>query len=193
MLAAIAFYFYFKMDNVLPPIEEHSIPSAIGYDIVEGSDGNVEYKIPISVYNYSASGETDTMLLFGIDKTITETREERQLMSNRRFILGLERVIFTSEAASRFGIKNMINVVFTNRTINDTAFIIVCKGTVKEILEYKIKGFPGSGDYAEGIIRHLKEVSFFSNNYKVMDTYVRLDAEGRNIVLPYMEIKGEAL
>ena len=41
----------------------------------------------------------------------------------------------------------------------------------------------------EGMIRNATNYNFLSSEYNLMNIYVTLDSEGKNLVLPYLEIK----
>jgi hypothetical protein len=66
---------------------------------------------------------------------------------------------------------------------------MVCKGNAADLLNFKVVGYPSAADYIEGIIDNSKYFSFFPQNYKLIDTYVRIDEEGRELIVPYIEIK----
>ncbi|GAA0180335.1 Ger(x)C family spore germination protein [Clostridium sediminicola] len=189
-ILSIIMYIFFRSEVNYLPVEDLDIPSGIGIDLVSN---NTEYCIPISFYNYSRDNEIFSIITTGRSNYISGTRGSRSLLSNKKIILGLERIYIFSEDYSRFGIKNLIDIEFKNHSINDTALLCVCKGKVEDILSYKIPTYPSAADYLEGIIEHSVEYNFFSDNYKMMDTFVRMNAEGRNIVLPYVEIKDDKL
>jgi Ger(x)C family germination protein len=187
MLAIVIAYAFFKIGNKYQPIEKLSVPSAIGYDILK-KDGRIFYEAPISVYNYPDQN-VSTMLLSGEAGTLTETRGIRQLQSNGKFVIGLERALVIGEDAAWFGIKPMVDALFSNRTVNDTGYVVICKGKAKDILGVKIEGSPGPGEYISGLVEHLTDFNFIANNYRLIDTFVRIDSEGRSLILPYLEYK----
>ena len=41
----------------------------------------------------------------------------------------------------------------------------------------------------EGMVKHATNYNFLSSEYNLMNIYVTLDSEGKNLVLPYLEIK----
>lgn len=183
----IGIYIFFSSGVNTVPSEEIAVPSAIGYDINrEGSE--IEYSIPIAVYNYTGKEIPSSIIQTGVGKTLAETREDRQLGSNLQFLLGLEKVSIWGEELARFGLETSVDILFSNPTVNDTGLNVVCKGKSKDILKLKIKGYASPGDYIKGILNHATEFNFFSDNYKTMDIFVRVGAEGRTLVLPYIEI-----
>lgn len=170
------------------PVEEVDIVTGFGCDIEEKSKENVLYKISMSK-NIFEENKTFSSVVDGIGKTILSAREERQRKSNKKFVAGLEKIIVFSEDFSRYGIRPLLNTTFSNPNANDKTWIIVCKGKAIDLLKFKIIGYSSSADYIEGIIENSKFSNFFPQNYKLIDAYVRIDEEGRNLVTPYIEIK----
>lgn len=70
---------------------------------------------------------------------------------------------------------------------------ILCKGKASSMIAMNIKGYPSAGDYIEGLIKNAKNYNFFSNNYKIIDLFLKVDSEGRNITLPYVEITDKGI
>lgn len=189
LILVVVMYIYFRsgVDNL--PVEDLDIPSGIGADLIVDELGNLKYSAPISFYDYGEKDKINSFVHVGTGNTLEETNEEYQLKANKKIIVGLERVFIISEKLARYGKRVHIDKMFKTSTINDTALIAICKGSSEELLSLQIKGIPSSADYIAGVIEHATEYNFFSDNFKVMDMFVRLDAEGRNIVLPYIEIK----
>lgn len=184
----LVFYLYFRNGNVYVPAEQLNIPTGIGVDIIEGEKDNVEYVIPISFYNFAEEEKITSFILTGKGSNIPETRESRQLLSNKKVLLGLEKAVFISEKFSKYGIRELVDIMFKNELVNDNSFMIVNKGKAEDILAFKIEGFPSSTDYIEGMILNSVEGNFFSDSYKFLDIFLTLDAEGKSLALPYIEI-----
>ncbi|SHH92066.1 Ger(x)C family spore germination protein [Clostridium grantii] len=189
-ILVILIYIYFRSGVDYLPVENLDIPTGIGVDII---GGNKEYSVPISYYNYGENQRIGSIINTGVSSYLTGSRESRQLITNKSMILGLERVYIFSEAYSQFGIKNLIDTEFKNSNINDTALLAVCNGKAEDILKYQVSEYPSAADYIEGMLKRSIEDNFFSNNYKMMDVFVRMEAEGRNVVLPYIEVKDKRL
>ena len=135
-------------------------------------------------------GKNHIFLRTGVEKSLTLTRKNRQTKSNRKFILGLEKIILLSEEFAELGIRELADVFIKNPDVNDIGLMAVCKGKAEDFLGLNIEGYAASSDFIEGMIENAKNNNFFSNKYKFIDATVRIDAEGRNLVLPYMEIIG---
>jgi Ger(x)C family germination protein len=183
------------------PMEEFNIIAGPGFDIYKELNGDVQYSIPVRIYNYKKSGKEGTITI--AEKTmekgssiikskassIGEIRQERQLNSSKPFIIGLEKVAIIGEGQAVHGIRNIINILFANAKSNERNIFAVCKGKAEDILRFKVEGYPSSADYIEGMIRHATSYNFLSANYTLLNIYVALDSEGENLVLPYLEIK----
>jgi Ger(x)C family germination protein len=166
-------------------VENVDIPIAIGADLEE-----MKYVSTIlSVYEFGPGETIASRVLKSKGTNIGETRNDRQRKSNRKFLLGIEKLYVVSGAYAQYGIHNMIDVLINNPTVSDRSPTIVFNGRVEELLKYKIEGYANSGDYIEGMLKNSMYYNFFSNQFSMMDLIVRVEAEGRNSVLPYIELK----
>ena len=168
------------------PVEELSIVSAVGLDI-ERQGTKEEHIVPMSVYLFEPQEKIESSIKTGTAANIGETRQTRQLIDDKQTVLGLEKILVISEQQASAGFSEGLESLFRNPYLNDTAYAMVCKGKALNMLELKVKGYPSSADYIEGLIKNSKYYNFFSNNYKVMDLFFSIDSEGRNLVLPYIE------
>ncbi|WP_163193365.1 Ger(x)C family spore germination protein [Clostridium thermarum] len=194
LILVLCIYILFKTGNTFEPIEELTIPSGIGVDVVDSNlDGDMKYKVIVSEYNYYDEKQINVSVLEGTASTVPETRESRQLKSDGKFLLGLERVVVVGQEAAEFGLKNFVDALFSNRTINDVAYIVVCKGKSEDILKFQAPGSTSSSEYIDKMIQHSAIFGFFPRNYKLLDMYIRLDSEGRNFAIPYIEVKESQL
>lgn len=170
------------------PVEEIEVVTALGCDIEERSKEDILYRVSVSK-DIFVEDKTFGRVIEGTDKTILSTRDERQRKSNKKFVAGLEKIIVFSEDLARHGIRHPINTTFSNPSANDKIWSMVCKGNAADLLKFKVIGYPSAADYIEGVIDNSKYFSFFPQNYKLIDTYVRIDEEGRGLIVPYIEIK----
>lgn len=187
----VVLYIYLSSGITFKPVEDLGIIAGIGADLYNESSEALQYGVSISTYNYTTSPTTFNLVHTGIGDTIGKTRADRQAKFNKKFIIGLERIVILSEDFSQYSIRPVIDILFSNPNVNDIAPTVVCKGKAEDVLKLSIPGYATSSDYIEGMIEHATDLNFFSDNYKIMDMYVRLDAEGRNIVLPYIEIQNK--
>jgi Ger(x)C family germination protein len=172
-------------DTQRNPAEDLSIPAGVGFDIEKKGKDELLYKISVSAYVFQEK-KTMSKVTTGKEISLGQTRQNRQLKLSKKFLIGLEKVDIISENQATNGIRNLLDILFINPSVNDNAMVSVCAGNAKDILEYPMEGYPSSADYIEGMIKNSKNASFFTDNYKIIDVFVRLDSEGRNFTLPYL-------
>jgi Ger(x)C family germination protein len=170
--------------------EDLSIPAGVGIDIEKRGEEDLVYKISISSYVFQEK-KTMSRVTTGEERSIGQTRQNRQLKLSKKFLIGLEKVDIIGEEQAAYGIRNLLDILFTNPSVNDNALVAVCGGNAKDILKYPMEGYPSSADYIEGMIRNSKSANFFTENYKIIDIFVRLDSEGRNFTLPHLILAKE--
>ncbi|WP_032123275.1 Ger(x)C family spore germination protein [Clostridium amazonitimonense] len=192
-IITLSIYTFFRVGNVSAPVEELDIPAIIGADIEKNLNGNNKFKLYSSIYNYSNDKLSKNIILEGTGNSIGETRSKRQLEAPAKFFPGLEKVLVIGKSMGDHGIMDLINSLFATETVTDNTFCIVSASESIDILNFNIEGFSNPGDYLEGMIKSSTNYNFFSNNYRLIDIYVRLDAEGRNVVLPYIQIEDNKL
>ncbi|MGH4123286.1 MAG: Ger(x)C family spore germination protein [Clostridium sp.] len=189
------------------PMEQLNIAASFGYDIVRELNGNVQYSIPFTIYDFkkkekessrriaekaeiTEQGSTNVKSKAG---SIGETREQRQLNSSKPIIIGTEKIAIISSDSAKYGIKDIINILFANAKTNDRGVFSICKGKAEDIMRFNVEGYPSSADYMSGIIGNAARYNFLYNNYTLLNIYVALESEGENLVLPYQEIKDEKI
>jgi len=188
IIIGVFIYVFIILGQDRVPIEELDTINGIGYDIQRKSRDFIEYSVPISVNVYKSSGVQVNLLITEQGKNIGEAIQKRQEKMNKKFVQGQEKVVLISEDYARYGLRTLIDDRFRNSETSDMAYMAVCKGKAEDYLKYKKKGYSSSSDYIGGLIETYNEYNFFSGNYKLIDAYVRIGAEGRNLVLPYIEI-----
>jgi Ger(x)C family germination protein len=186
-ILSIIIYTMLNSGKGIPPLEKVDIPSGIATDIIK-KNTDIEYLVSTSVYSFNKKNEISSIILKGTGSTIPETRTTRQTLSSKRFMVGLQKVFIFSEDVSNLGLNPVIDIMFTNQDMNDMGWAVICKGKALDMLQYKVSDFPASSDYIDGMVDSAREENFMSQNYKLLDMYVRVNSEGRNLVLPYLEI-----
>lgn len=181
-------YILLIRDEHFVPVESVDLLSGISVDLMNDSEEK-KYFVAYSRYVYMDTGEISNIVVGGESSTLGNSREERQRKTNQKHLATLQKVMLLGEEFAKDGIGQYINVIFQNPLQNDMAHLAVCKGKGVDILKYNIKGFSSSADYIEGLIKNSINGNFFSDNYKVIDTFVRTDTEGRSLTLPYIEIR----
>lgn len=193
IIIGVFIYVFITLGQGQVPVEEVETITGIGYDIEKKGEDIIEYSIPISTNIYKPSGAQVNLLLKEQGQSIGEVIQKRQEKTNKKFVQGQERVILISEDYARHGLKTMIEDRFRNVETNDMAYMAICKGKTEDYLKYKVKGYSNSSEYIGGLVDASTNYSFFSDNYKLIDAYVRIGAEGRSLALPYIEIAEEGI
>ncbi|WP_051541698.1 Ger(x)C family spore germination protein [Clostridium lundense] len=191
VVCSISLYIYYRFGIDYVSIELLDIPSSSSIDLTEGAAESKEYHSVYTAYTYFDHKETSRRTVSGTSMSLGSAREERQINTPNKSFVALRKVILLGEDYSRFGIGTFVDITFSNTGSNDTALVSITQGKASDILKAKIEGFPSSGDYIGSLIKNSVNANFFSSDYKLMDIYVRMDAEGRNFVLPYIEIIDE--
>ncbi|WPC44247.1 Ger(x)C family spore germination protein [Clostridium sp. JS66] len=171
------------------PMEEFNISSGFGLDIKKETDSKVQYVAPFSVYQFKEQKGESSKNITGKAESLTETRQDRQLKSNKPLLIGVQRIVIIGEEAADYGILSFVNLNFANPQINDRSNIVVCKGKSEDLLAHTVEGYPSSSDYIEGMIKSANNYNFFPKEYTFLNIYSILESEGRNLVLPYIELK----
>jgi Ger(x)C family germination protein len=186
-ISCIIIYLIFNSSKGNLPIEKTDICSGLSFDITAISPV-VEYDIAASAYTFPKKDEVSSIIFEGIGKNVAETRSNRQTISAKEFLLGLQKVFIFSEALSTYGINPIADIMFSNQQMNDATWIVVCKDKALDMLKFKVEATTTSSDYIDGMIESSTEQNFMSDQYKVVDMFVRIGSEGRNLVLPYLDI-----
>lgn len=169
-------------------IEEEEIHVGTGYSIKKNGDEISDYEILLSAYTFESDDKIDSVGNMGVANTIGKTRQDRQNKNPRKYTTGFQKVFVIDEEYSFQGIRTILDIVFKHPMINIEAYCVVCKGKSSEYLTLKSKGYDSSSDFIAGMIKNTKDSNFLGENYSMRDLFIICDSEGRNIVLPYIDI-----
>lgn len=175
------------------PAEDLEVVTGFGGDIEKTQGSQGLYIAPSSVYTFEDSEKISSTIRRGKAFTPAETRENRQLISDKQYILGLEKVYIMGENIAIHGLKSSMEVFFRNSATNDSGYMAVSHEKPEEILKYRVEGYPSSSDYIEGMLKNANRYNFFPSYYKISDTFLSLISEGKNITLPYINIVNDEL
>lgn len=168
------------------PAEDLEIVSGFGADIKENGKSDIISVAPSSVYTFEEGEKVVSELRTGISETPAGTREDRQLISNKQYVLGLEKLYLFSESLASKGLIVPIEIFFRNPYTNDNASVAICSSKPEEILKSSVPGYPSSADYIDGMLKNAKLYNFFPSAYKISDIFLNLDTEGKNIIIPFI-------
>jgi len=193
IIIGVVIYIFIMLGQDRVPIEEVASITGIGYDIERKGENMMEYRIPILTNIYKPSGMQVNLVFDEQGENLGEINQKRQQIMSQKFVQGHERVVLISENYARYGLRTLIEDRFRNSETSDVAYMAVCKGKPEDYLKYKVKGYNSSSEYIQGLIKASVDYNFFSDNYKLIDAFVRIGAEGRNLLLPYIEITEEGI
>lgn len=190
---AIALFLYLRPYTKTSVVEDLSLHAGGGLDIETSTSGELMYVVSLSTYNYHVKPTITSINFPASAASIGETRQVRQPKLDSKYTLGLERLFLISEDTARFSLEPWLNILFSNPNINNMAYYVICKGKTRNILSVNIPGYPSSSDFINEMIKSSVEFNFFGDNYKLLDVYIHLGNEGKNIVLPYIEFENSNL
>lgn len=189
----IAVSVYLIDPNIRVPAEELDVQIVTGYDLSYISKSNIQYEFIRGYYLFGENNKRYSKVFTSKANTTGGTREYSQLHENKTKIEGLIKVSILSENYARYGIRGAIDILFNNPGVNDTGLFLVYKGKPETVIKYEIPGYSSSIDFIEGLIKNHRGSNFFSDEYNARNIYVRLDSEGRNVSIPYIELKKEGI
>ena len=170
------------------PVENLDIELVTGIDIFILNEKDIEFRTIRETAVFLPNNRLVSKVTESKGYSSGATRESRQLKTSNEKIIGMVKVDLLSERYARYGIRTALDIHFNDTTVNDTAKFVVCKGDVKPVMEYKTPGYSSCGAFIDGLITSHNGVDFFSQEYSAKNMYARMDSEGRNIVMPYIEL-----
>ncbi|MCB2299199.1 Ger(x)C family spore germination protein [Clostridium tagluense] len=174
-------------------VEDLGISVGVGMGIDKNSEGNIIYRVSTTANEYKQDESVESILGTGIGSTIGKTREDRQKKIGKKFFLGLSKIYLVEEGYAEYGIRALMDVNFKNPVVNDNSFLVVCRGRNEEYFKYTIPGYDNSAEYISDMIKNSSNYNFFKENYMFKNAILSMDAEGKNIVSPYIEIMEDGI
>lgn len=183
---------FVTMPQVVPS-EQMDVEVALGTDLEKITENDYIYVITRSSYVFEEEKKRSSKIISSRGNSFALARESRQQSADKTSISGLEKVYLLNENYARYGIKTSMDILYKNPRVNDTGIFVICKNSSKEILEYNIPGYASSADYIEGMIINQRGMNFFPDEFDAVNINARMGSEGRNIVLPYIELGKDGL
>lgn len=193
LLLGLSIYIFISIGQERKPIEELETINGVGYDLNKSNKAQAEYILPLSLSVFKANGSRTNVVTTERGNNIGEVIQNRQRRLNKKFVQGQETVVLIGEEYARAGIKSIIEDRIRNPETNDRAFMAVCNGKTEDYFNIKNTGYSSASAYMEGLIEAARNFNFYSENFKLYDAYVRVGAEGRSLVLPFLDIKDEGI
>lgn len=168
-------------------IENVAIPVGIAYDIIKISP--VNHILTISMFAEGGKGAAHNISVES--PSIAEVRQLVSLKEGKKVLYGFERVFVIGEREAAFGIENILDIWLTRTLINDRAYVAVSNGKACDIFMPNNASIENPGMYIEDLLKNANEYNFFSKKLTVTDTLINTSSEGRTLILPLIENKGE--
>ncbi|MGH4123285.1 MAG: Ger(x)C family spore germination protein [Clostridium sp.] len=174
-------------------VEDLGISVGVGMGIDKNGEGDIIYRVSTTANEYKQDETIESILGTGVGSTIGITRENRQKKIGKEFFLGLSKIYLIEEGYAEYGIRALIDVNFKNPVVNDDSFLVVCKGRNEEYFKYNIPGYDNSAEYISDMIKSSSNYNFFKENYMFKNALLSMDAEGKNIVSPYIQMMEDGI
>lgn len=174
-------------------VEELDIYLGAGVGINKYGEADTEYRIPATLNAYKLDGSVERVISTGVGSTIGKTRENRQNKIGNKLFFGLAKLYLIEEEYAEFGIRPLIDVNFKNPAVNNDLYVVVCKGRSEEYFRRSIPGYDNSAEYISDMIKNSINYNFFTGNYILKNAVLLMDAEGKNVVSPYIELMEDGI
>lgn len=189
IIVGIVVYIFMLPKDIATPVEQCNILSGIGIDLVRKGEKELEYNTAISSYIFNKQNEVSVQIIKGNAKSFALLRENLETDNNYKYVYGHEKVILIGEEYAKNGIRDSIDKYFNHQDINDLCRVAVCKGLASDIMSRYGNEFTPASEFMDKLMKFNLEDNFFSDDSKLIDVFVRIDGEGRNVVLPYIDIE----
>lgn len=190
-IAYLIFMIFFSHKD-FKPIEDLFIPAGIGVDIEKIENNEIFYRYDYVVYNFNPK-DVSNLIYSSTGRSLAEINRNLQNKMDKKLIIGTEEVFMFSSKLAESGIHATIDNALKRPTVQDMTKIVICEGEPKEIFSHEIEGYSTSIDYIGGLLENVTLDNFYSDNFKLIDVLVRLDVEGKSIVLPYIKLSEEGI
>lgn len=173
------------------PVENLSIIVGIGNDI--DREGTYPFSATMETLVFKGNSQITSHALTGNASTLYTTQNNRQTQSTKEWLLAAEVVYIVSEDRARLGIKDLMDALLRDDKRNEKAFVAISKEPVKDLLSLKSKLSPSISEEIRGILEFSHSANFFKEDSDIINLLIMNKQQGREIVLPYIEIKNDEI
>lgn len=164
-------------------VETLSLALAVGLDPGDDSDMIVTLAVPL----FEKDAPEKEIILSGKGKSFLEAVQRITEQKDKDVQLGQVRVIVLGEEfLKRSMFEKSLDPLSRESDFPLNCYMVAAKGTAKELLDIKLPANPRVGNYIYTMIES-GELSAIINAQDLNDFYVRLNAEGWDPSLPFME------
>ncbi|WP_027633105.1 Ger(x)C family spore germination C-terminal domain-containing protein [Clostridium hydrogeniformans] len=190
-IISICVYTFLVYKKVNVPIEDLTIPSLTALDIEKQGDEEV-FLIENTTYTYKKNEPKKKLNPTASGVTLGKARENYDLTSKGTILPGLQKAILFGTKLSETGLNKCMDLFFSTRSYTDLCQCAITRANGKDVSELNLSGDIDIADFIEGMLKSSYYGTFFSENYRLIDIYASLSSEGRNLVLPYIDIKNNS-
>lgn len=168
-------------------IEDVDFVVGVGFDVTKELDRNI-YHVPMSIYNFTKDNSVSTYLIDSKGETPLQARMDRQTHSGRKFSLGSEKIYIFSRRVCETGLAVPLDGLLNNTQVTSRGLVLTTSQDPKDILSFKVEGYPSSSHYIENLIKSLNSFSYLSKPETLRDAYIENTGEGRKFLAPNIDI-----
>lgn len=170
-------------------VENLNVPIAVGYDLIDLNHKSKEYKVSLDIYSFESSQNPSSKIISSQAKSLADTRQDRQLKSTKKFLLGLEQLYILGDNQARYGLNPILDILINNPQVNDRGIMAVCNGSAYDLLNAKLNTNIPASESVVDLIKNSVQFNFFKSEFNIIDVIICSSTEGTNIILPYIDIK----
>lgn len=173
------------------PVENLNIIVGIGNDIDRG--GTYPYSATMETLVFKGDSQITSHTNTGTGFTLYTTQNNRQTQTNKEWLLAAEVVYLVSEDRARLGIKDLMDALIRDEKRNEKAYIAISKEPVNDLFSLKPKVSSSISEEIKGILEFSYGANFFHDSSDIINLLLMNNQQGRQIVLPYLEIKNDKI
>lgn len=169
------------------PQERLGIIVGFGYDL-ENNRVTVTYKDTSETFTFKGQQQIQHEAVTSPGNSIYGTQDNIQSKFSRKRIIGSELINLIGKERADYGIKDLIDAMMRDADRRRVASVAVCKQPAEQLFQLQPKAYSTMSEDIHGTLKFAWEENFFNKNIRTRDVLEMYHQEGREIVLPYLQI-----
>lgn len=169
------------------PQEKLGIVVGMGYDL-ENDGIMAMYKDTSETFTFRGQQQIQHEVVTGPGKSIYSTRDNLQSKFSRKWIIGSELIYLVGKERADYGINDLIDSMMRDVDRRRVASVAICRQPAEELFQLQPKGYSTMAEDIYGTLKFAWQESFFSKDINTSDALQMYHQEGREMVLPYLDI-----
>lgn len=169
------------------PQERLAIITALGYDM-ESKGAMVKFKHTAETFTFKGQQQAEHQVLTGEGNSIYGTQDDLRTRYSRKWILGSELIYLIGESRTTYGIKDLLDSMMRDIERRRIAAIAVSEQPTWEVYKLNPQVYSTVGEDLYGTLKFAWQENFFSKDIQISDLLKMYHQEGREIVIPYVQI-----